>query len=99
MIAVGAASDGVDRLVDALYALVMSEAHGIQLDPTTLSRLRCPLTRSKLQQEGDWLIAEVGGLSYPIRDGFPCLLIEEAKLPVQYKSLEEFRAQFAPGSR
>ena len=68
----------------------------MQIDTTTLSRLRCPLTHSKLRQEGDWLVAEVGGLSYPIRDGFACLLMEEAKLPAPFKSLEDFKASFGP---
>ena len=56
--------------------------------------LRCPLTRSRLRQEGDWLVGEVGGLRYPIRDGFPVLLVEEAKLPAPFGSLEEFKASF-----
>ena len=34
-----------------------------QIDPELLSILRCPLTRSKLRQEGDFLIAEVGNLA------------------------------------
>jgi uncharacterized protein YbaR (Trm112 family) len=34
-----------------------------------------------LRQEGDWLVAEVGGLSYPVREGLPVMLMEEAKLP------------------
>ncbi len=57
--------------------------------------LRCPLTRSRLRQDGDWLIAEVGGLSYPIRDGIPVMLIEEAKLPAGMTSLDELKRQFA----
>jgi hypothetical protein len=64
------------------------------LDPELLSVLRCPLTRSPLRQEGSSLVAEVGGLRYPIRDGFPVMLIEEAKLPAPFKSLEEFKAHF-----
>jgi hypothetical protein len=32
-----------------------------------------------LRLEGDWLIAEVGGLRYPIRDGIPVMLIEEGE--------------------
>jgi len=56
--------------------------------------LRCPLTRSKLRQEGGWLVAETGGLRYPIRDGFPVLLVEEAKLPAPITSLEEFKMQY-----
>ena len=52
-----------------------------QIDPDLLSILRCPLTRSKLRQEGDFLIAEVGNLAYPVRDGIPVMLIEEAEQP------------------
>jgi uncharacterized protein len=64
-----------------------------QLDPALLEMLRCPLTRSKLRLEGDFLIAEVGGLSYPVRDGFPVMLVEEAKLPSGVQSLDELKAK------
>jgi hypothetical protein len=64
------------------------------LDPELLELLRCPLTRSRLRQEGDFLIAEVGGLSYPVRDGIPVMLVEEAKLPAGVSSLDEFRARY-----
>jgi uncharacterized protein YbaR (Trm112 family) len=63
-----------------------------ELPPETLARLRCPLTRSRLHLDGEYLVAEVGGLRYPIREGFPVLLIEEAKLPSPFKSLDEFKA-------
>jgi len=49
------------------------------IDPELLEILRCPLTHSRLRQEGDFLIAEVGGLAYPVRDGIPVFLVEEAK--------------------
>jgi uncharacterized protein YbaR (Trm112 family) len=65
------------------------------IDPELLEMLRCPLTRSRLRQEGHFLIAEVGGLGYPVRDGIPVMLIEEAKLPPGIASLEEFKKQFA----
>jgi len=65
------------------------------IDPDLLALLRCPLTRSALRQEGDWLVAEVGGLRYPIRDGIPVMLIEEATLPPPFKTLDEFKAHFA----
>ena len=64
------------------------------IDPELLAILRCPLTRSKLHQIGDGLIAEVGGLRYPVRDGIPVMLIEEAKLPEGIASLEDFKARF-----
>ena len=65
-----------------------------KLDPELLDILRCPLTRSRLRQEGDYLIAEVGGLSYPIRDGIPVMLVEEARLPSGIASLDEFKQRY-----
>ena len=65
------------------------------IDPELLAILRCPLTRSKLQQQGDFLVAEVGGLAYPVRDGIPVMLIEEARLPAGIASLDEFKQRFA----
>jgi uncharacterized protein YbaR (Trm112 family) len=73
----------------------MPETSANQIDPELLSILRCPLTRSKLRQEGDFLIAEVGGLAYPVRDGIPVMLIEEARLPQGMASLDEFKQRFA----
>jgi uncharacterized protein len=64
------------------------------LDPEIVALLRCPLTRSRLHQEGDWLVAEVGGLRYPIRDGFPLMLVEEARLPAGIATVDEFKAKF-----
>jgi uncharacterized protein YbaR (Trm112 family) len=61
------------------------------IDPELLSILRCPLTRSPLRQEGSSLVAESGGLRYPIRDGIPVLLIEEAQLPEGVASLDELK--------
>ncbi|HEY7116272.1 MAG TPA: Trm112 family protein [Tepidisphaeraceae bacterium] len=66
------------------------------IDADLLSILRCPLTRSPLRQEGSYLVAEVGGLRYPVRDGIPVMLIEEAQLPSGIESLDAFKAKFAP---
>jgi uncharacterized protein YbaR (Trm112 family) len=74
------------------YIFVMSSttpSHAI--DPDLLEMLRCPLTHSPLRAEGDFLIAEVGGLAYPVRDGIPVMLIEEAKLPAGVESLEALK--------
>ncbi|MCY2954354.1 MAG: Trm112 family protein [Planctomycetota bacterium] len=68
--------------------------HSKALSPDFIAMLRCPLTRSPLRQDGDFLVAEVGGLRYPIRDGIPVMLIEEAKLPPPFKSLDEFKGHF-----
>ena len=64
------------------------------IDSDLLQIMICPLTRSKLRQEGDSLVAEVGGLRYPVRDGIPVMLIEEAKLPDGVDSLDDFKAKF-----
>lgn len=63
------------------------------IDPELLDMLRCPLTRSRLRQEGDWLLAEVGGLAYPVREGLPVMLVEEAKLPAGIESLAALKSK------
>lgn len=68
------------------------------LTPQVLAILRCPLTRSQLQQDGDWLVAEKpqgAGLRYPIKDGIPVLLMDEAELPKGIESLEAFKTKYA----
>jgi uncharacterized protein YbaR (Trm112 family) len=66
-----------------------------QVDKELLDILRCPVTRSRLRQEGDYLVAEVGGLAFPVREGIPVMLAEEAKLPEGIKTLEDFKQQFS----
>jgi uncharacterized protein YbaR (Trm112 family) len=66
------------------------------IDDEFLEIIRCPLTRSRLSRDGDSLIAQTGGLRYPIRDGIPVLLPEEAQLPDGIASLDDFKRQFAP---
>jgi len=73
----------------------MSESTTNKIDADLLAILRCPLTRSTLRQEGDFLIAETGGLAYPVRDGIPVMLVEEARLPAGIASLDEFRQRFS----
>jgi uncharacterized protein YbaR (Trm112 family) len=69
------------------------------IDPELLNILRCPLTRSRLRQEGDWLVAEVGGLGYPVRDGLPVMLMEEARLPAGVTSLAELKTRLQAGGQ
>ena len=51
------------------------------IDPALLEILVCPLTRTRLRHdEGrDELVSDEAGLAYPIRDGVPVLLVEEAR--------------------
>jgi len=65
------------------------------VDPDLLSLLRCPLTRSKLREEGEFLVAEVGGLKYPVREGIPVMLAEEAQLPEGIATLDAFKQKYA----
>ena len=53
----------------------------MSLDPWLLERLCCPLTRTPLRhdEEAGELVSEAAGLAYPIRDGVPVMLIEEAR--------------------
>jgi uncharacterized protein len=46
-----------------------------------IDKLVCPVTRTKLRydREAQELISEEAGLAYPIRDGTPVMLIEEAR--------------------
>lgn len=67
------------------------------LSPQVLSILRCPLMRCPLRQEGEVLVAqqpEGAGLRYPIRDGIPVLLMEEATMPEGVDSLEAFKEKY-----
>jgi uncharacterized protein YbaR (Trm112 family) len=46
-----------------------------------LNILVCPLTRTKLRWDraADELVSDAAGLAYPIRNGVPVLLAEEAR--------------------
>ena len=72
----------------------MTEETAAPIDPELLDILVCPLTRSKLRQEGDELVATAGGLRYPIRERIPILLVDEAVLPEGIDTLEQFKRQF-----
>ena len=71
----------------------MPETQTQEIDDALVNLLRCPLTMSPLRREGDELVAEVGGLRYPIRDGIPQMLVEEARLPAGVASLDELKAR------
>jgi uncharacterized protein YbaR (Trm112 family) len=51
------------------------------IDPKLLEILVCPLTKSTLRYDADAqeLISDQAGLAYPIRDGIPIMLVEEAR--------------------
>ncbi|MFS0773418.1 Trm112 family protein [Sphingomonas sp. 1P08PE] len=51
------------------------------LDPWLLDRLVCPATRTPLRYDeaAQELVSDAAGLAYPIRDGIPVMLVEEAR--------------------
>ncbi len=52
-----------------------------EIDPKLLEILVCPLTKAPLRYDRDAqeLISEEAGLAYPIRDGIPIMLVDEAR--------------------
>ena len=49
------------------------------IDNDLLKMLVCPETKSPLELVGEELICEKSKLAYPIIDGIPILLVEEAR--------------------
>ena len=51
------------------------------VDPKLLEILVCPVTKGPLRYDAEKqeLISEKAGLAYPIRDGIPIMLIDEAR--------------------
>lgn len=51
------------------------------IDPLLLDVLVCPVTRTPLRYDAERqeLVSDAAGLAYPIRDGVPVMLPEEAR--------------------
>jgi uncharacterized protein len=62
-----------------------NQAHGAdhagEVDPKLLEILVCPLTKQRLEydREAQELISRPAKLAFPIRDGIPVLLVDEAR--------------------
>jgi len=52
-----------------------------ELDPRLLEILVCPVTKTRLSYDrhGKELISSAAKLAFPIRDGIPIMLVEEAR--------------------
>jgi uncharacterized protein YbaR (Trm112 family) len=57
------------------------ECGGRAIDPKLLEILVCPVTKTTLEydRDGQELISRAARLAFPIRDGIPILLEEEAR--------------------
>ena len=51
------------------------------IDPKLLEILVCPVTKSTLRYDGEnqELISDQAKLAFPIRDGIPIMLVDEAR--------------------
>jgi uncharacterized protein len=51
------------------------------VNPALLEVLVCPVTRTPLEwdEAARELVSDAAGLAYPVRDGVPVMLVEEAR--------------------
>lgn len=56
------------------------------IDKGLLEILACPLCKAGVKLEGDRIVCSQCGRRYPIRDGIPVMLIDEAELPDEKKT-------------
>ncbi len=59
----------------------MTDIESAAVDPKLLDLLVCPLTKQTLRYDRgrQELVSEAAGLAYPIRDGIPIMLVDEAR--------------------
>ena len=60
------------------------------ISPQLLDLLRCPLdpSNTRLDQTAEGLVCQRCRLQFPVREGIPCMLPEEAQLPPGCASLD-----------
>ena len=65
----------------------------MDIDPKLLEILVCPLTKGQLiyDRERGELISKKAGLAYPIRDGIPIMLPDEARQTVEGTPVEPLK--------
>jgi len=58
------------------------ESAGAEVDPRLLEILVCPVTKTDLEYDRDRneLISRAAGLAFPVRDGVPIMLVDEARV-------------------
>jgi uncharacterized protein YbaR (Trm112 family) len=68
-------------MTEECVAMNTTERSAGSIDPKLLEILVCPLTKSTLEYDAEKqeLISRAAKLAYPIRDGIPIMLPEEAR--------------------
>lgn len=66
-----------------------------EMDAALLSLLVCPLSRGPLRYDKDKheLVSEKAGLAYPVKDGIPVMLVDEAR-QLDSSEMARIKAQF-----
>jgi uncharacterized protein YbaR (Trm112 family) len=64
-----------------------------------LELLRCPIGNGPLVLRDEKLVCTRCGIAFPIRDGIPVLLLEEAELPAGVFSIDDVRCLPPDSSR
>lgn len=55
------------------------------VDPKLLEILACPACKEPVKETGEWLVCTHAscGLRFPVRNGIPIMLMEEAQKPTK----------------
>ena len=64
-----------------------------------LNMLRCPLDpghTTRLEIAADGLLCQRCQLKFPVREGIPCMLVDEAQLPAGCSRFEDLPCQKTP---
>jgi uncharacterized protein YbaR (Trm112 family) len=70
------------------------------LSPEQLDDLRCPLDpRNRLAEDGERLVCTRCALKFPITDGFPRLIAEDAELPAGCAALDQLPCRLERAAR
>ena len=51
------------------------------MNPTLLELLACPACKTAVREDGDRLVCLQCGRRYPVREGIPVMLVDEADAP------------------
>lgn len=51
------------------------------IDRELLNILACPACKADVREEGDRIVCSKCGRRYPVKDGIPVMLIDEAEMP------------------
>jgi uncharacterized protein YbaR (Trm112 family) len=65
------------------------------ISPDLLEILRCPMdpSHTRVTLEEDRLVCQRCAVRFPIKDGFPVMVIEEADLPPGCQTIQELPCQ------